>query len=657
MQPLALETTPASLAPSGTERPLVRQGSRGPAVMEAQQRLNRVSQRGIARGLAPIDACPLTIDGVFGSNTRRATVSFQRMVFAGQPSEWDGVIGQRTWPRLIMLSDPEAPVVPIGPDLPVIPAVFPIDPPVIPAIVPGFPAIDPSRWTAILARHAGGRANLRSGNAVRALIDGADTFNAMAADMAATNGPGDFIYLLGWDNFDDFALGAASRFRDIYAAAAGRGVEVAAMLWDQPFLNWQAHVNATAIVARINALRGGKAIEDDLTANNVLASRVRLLAALRLSVSNPLLIPVIVSLIEPDLARLGGSHHQKVLIVKRGETLVAYCGGIDMNPNRVRVEQPNTGQPHHDTHCRILGPSAHDLLDTFLSRWAHHPQSSRFAPLRGAGLAVPAAISSPSHNDAPFGGPVSVMIARTFNPTRRIPPSVVAERSIKPILLDAIAQSRQFIYCEDQYLIDLDTADALAAAIPRLAHVTIVIPGNAITDIPFGKEYRRDFCQRVLSRISSTDRAKFRVFQRTTSQASPVFGDHTYVHSKSWVFDDELAVIGTANCNRRSYTFDSEVGAFIFEGQTSGDRMAGLRPTFAQRYRMALWQHHLSAPGSALVDGVASAPLWLRPARSPRAGVIEFDHRLATGVSRAGLMQRVMDRASDALRDLIDPVP
>lgn len=629
-------TTSRSLPVS--PRPIIRFGSRGPAVVEAQLRLNHVHAVRVAAAQTPISRCPLDPDGIFGTNSRRAVVSFQQIAFPGDRREWDGIVGPRTWGALIERSENEIPV--------------------RPPVTPGSRSpLNPARWDPILRRHLSPRVHLRTGNTVRALVDGTDTFNAMAADMGATNGPRDYIYLLGWDNFDDFALGSASNFRAIYTAAARRGVEVAAMLWDQPFLNWQAHLNARIITDRIKALPDGKAIEDDLTTNNTLASRARLTAALIAARIRPSLIPVIIRLIEPDLARLGGSHHQKVLIVKRGEKLVAYCGGIDMNPNRIRVENPNTGQPHHDTHCRIIGPSAHDMLATFLSRWKHHPESSRFSALRGAREPVPGPVSTPAHADAPFGGTTSVLIARTFNPTRSRPPQVVRERSVKPILLDAIRNARRFIYCEDQYLIDLDTADALAAALPRLAHVTILIPGSPISDLPFGKEYRRDFVERILSRVSATDRAKLGVFQLSTSQSSPTFGNHTYVHSKSWVFDDELAVIGTANCNRRSYTFDSEVAAFIFDDASPRGDTGRLRPTFAQQYRMGLWQHHLTAPGRSLIDGVASGALWRRGARPRSARVIEFDHRLPTGSSRAALIQRVMDRAADALRDLIDPVP
>ncbi len=40
-----------------------------------------------------------TVDGVFGKNTRQATISFQAKAFPGQPSEWDGIVGNHTWTK------------------------------------------------------------------------------------------------------------------------------------------------------------------------------------------------------------------------------------------------------------------------------------------------------------------------------------------------------------------------------------------------------------------------------------------------------------------------------------------------------------------------------------------------------------------------------
>ena len=37
-----------------------------------------------------------------------------------------------------------------------------------------------------------------------------------------------------------------------------------------------------------------------------------------------------------------------------------------------------------------------------------------------------------------------------------------------------------------------------------------------------------------------------------------------YVHSKTWVIDDEFAIVGSANCNRRGYTHDSEASVGVY---------------------------------------------------------------------------------------------
>jgi phosphatidylserine/phosphatidylglycerophosphate/cardiolipin synthase-like enzyme len=126
--------------------------------------------------------------------------------------------------------------------------------------------------------------------------------------------------------------------------------------------------------------------------------------------------------------------------------------------------------------------------------------------------------------------------------------------------------------------------------------------------------------------------AKVRIFRLVTPPAPPTrvcsargrvvtphYGPHTYVHAKCWVFDDELAVIGSANCNRRGWDHDTELNAFIFDDRVPAE--ASTR-TFAQQLRMDLWAEHLALPPSRFVDGVTSAALWLR--RPPLARVLPY---------------------------------
>jgi outer membrane protein OmpA-like peptidoglycan-associated protein len=115
----------AESAPPGS-RTMIRRGSRGPGVVEAQQKLNQVHLRRTNTGLPGLDAAPLVEDGAFGELTHRATVSFQRLAFPNQPNEWDGVIGPKTWAMLDAMAAGPVPVPPTPP------TIQPDDPPILP---------------------------------------------------------------------------------------------------------------------------------------------------------------------------------------------------------------------------------------------------------------------------------------------------------------------------------------------------------------------------------------------------------------------------------------------------------------------------------------------------------------------------------------------
>jgi phosphatidylserine/phosphatidylglycerophosphate/cardiolipin synthase-like enzyme len=205
-----------------------------------------------------------------------------------------------------------------------------------------------------------------------------------------------------------------------------------------------------------------------------------------------------------------------------------------------------------------------------------------------------------------------VQIARTYgNGTRnagigkggyRFAPR--GERTIWCQVLRAIEQARKFIYIEDQYLVSMEASRALQAALPNIQHLTILIPHGSITDMP-QVNFRR---QQFIAPLRAAGGSKVRVFF-----LSPAGAANTYVHAKTWMIDDEYAIIGSANCNRRGYTHDSEVTAGIFDP-------AG-RP-LAKQLRVALWARHLNmdtaAGRRALEDGVASARFWLAPPSGAR---------------------------------------
>jgi phosphatidylserine/phosphatidylglycerophosphate/cardiolipin synthase-like enzyme len=507
----------------------------------------------------------------------------------------------------------------------------------------GAGALDPTRWSNILMGAISTNTGLRTGNAVTYLIDGPATFAAMLTAISSTSGSGHYIYLLGWQLVDNVSLdpsstptgGATSNtFADLMTAASARGVQIRAMLWKQYKGLNQPEVDF------INTLANGAAILDNATSDPVL-----------------------------------GSHHQKVLVVKGSDGLIGFCGGIDINSDRVSWGSVTTssgsasgsdssgnpaagspdggtavdassssgtsGAPLHDVHCQVMGPSAWDLLLTFVRRWDHHPDHSAIDSSKGDLLgrteAVPASASTPSST----GSSCSVAIGRTFTPATP-GTSVPKERDVAGLLLAAIANAQRFIYMEDQYLISPEAAAALNARVPNLQHLTILIAASEISDLPCRWRYRQQFIDAVTNGLSAADAAKVRVFQLVTPPAStpPTFGAHTYVHSKTWVFDDELAVIGSANCNRRGWQSDSEADAFIFDDAPPA--VGSL--TFAQLLRCDLWSEHLGIPAGNLTDGVASVSNWVTS--SPSSRVLPYD---PAGDTNTALCD------ADSVRDAIDP--
>jgi len=316
------------------------------------------------------------------------------------------------------------------------------------------------------------------------------------------------------------------------------------------------------------------------------------------------------------------AHHQKLLVVQGRDGLVALCGGVDVNADRLydvpppsgsyRADRPpfgwtdssgsgsgGSGNPLHDVHARLSGPTAVPLLRAFLRRWwarSGNRDIDRSSPLRGS-------FSQPV--PAPTGSQF-VRVGETFNGVLQRPEGSVSSRqvTVQDIWLRSILGARRFIYMEEQYLISECAAAAIKVVLPRLEHVTILIPPSEITDLPYRWARRKTFIHDITNR--NPHAGKLHVYTRTAGQQQPCIragAPHLYVHAKMAVIDDELMLIGSANCNNRGWETDSELVTASFEDATGPGTVAG-------GLRAALWAHHLGVPSSAVADPVSSRQLW-----------------------------------------------
>jgi phosphatidylserine/phosphatidylglycerophosphate/cardiolipin synthase-like enzyme len=179
-----------------------------------------------------------------------------------------------------------------------------------------------------------------------------------------------------------------------------------------------------------------------------------------------------------------GVYHQKLAVVKRGtDDFVGYCGGVDLNPDRLDDVRHLIKLPFHDVHARFEGPAVRDLALSFEQRWT-----------RDGGGEAPA-FTTPTAASLGTPGRTVVQIARTYfkaaATARRLDFAPLGDRTIHDTLLQAIAAAHEFIYIEDQYFTPPAayraalTAKVASGDIKRLV---VTLPG--ITDQPFGELVR-----------------------------------------------------------------------------------------------------------------------------------------------------------------------
>ncbi|MDP5218555.1 phospholipase D-like domain-containing protein [Ruegeria sp. 2205SS24-7] len=203
---------------------------------------------------------------------------------------------------------------------------------------------------------------------------------------------------------------------------------------------------------------------------------------------NPACVPSneFVSLVHGAQKRFN-AFHQKIAVLRNDAGLHAYCGGIDLNPNRLDDRDHGRRAPYHDVHARVDGLAAGELARTFSERWAE---------TGGTGLEIdtPGALAG-----LPTDGPDIVQVARTYfgpsatDASRALPYAATGERTILDTTLAAIRRARRYIYIEDQYLTPpLEYRAALVAAAAWVSGpLIIVVPETP--DQPFGFAPRQNF--------------------------------------------------------------------------------------------------------------------------------------------------------------------
>jgi phosphatidylserine/phosphatidylglycerophosphate/cardiolipin synthase-like enzyme len=458
-------------------------------------------------------------------------------------------------------------------------------------------------------------------NKIAPIRDGVEVFRQYAEAIRTLTQPDHFMYLAAWwmDNtFELIAEDQLSTMAQLTRWADSHGAQVRALLWEQKIGGQNA-----SEVYDINHLNGGngEAILDDHTHDCTTIPRT-------------------------------GSHHQKFLLIYGSqEEEFAFCGGVDINSNR--RDSPGHGAigGYHDVHAKVEGPAVADIHRTFVERWNNHPQTPTTSQL-----------SETTDKFKADAGSVFVQVARTY-PLRGANPYPFAPQGLTSPLnafLRAIQKAQKFIYIEDQYLTPyagglpydenedmINVLGELRTALLTIDYIIMVIPNHAkqgwlnniFSVAPGQNRYRRrHFIQGLMEVAPEKIHVFYLAHPGTThrtpdevategdgpgTSGSPDHPDEIYCHSKVWIIDDVVAKIGSANCNRRSYTHDSEMDIVMVDGALDN----GAR-RFARNFRLELWAEHLGVPESEkglLEDHKLALHYWLAEGRLASAHIRDYD--------------------------------
>ncbi len=455
---------------------------------------------------------------------------------------------------------------------------------------------DPSAWlltksqrgnhsTRLDDGHPGDRA-WSEGNLVRPLVHGATYFAELYERIEATRA-GDLVLFTDWQgDADEQLIGEpGSEVSEVLGRADERGVDVRGLVW-------RSHSSAIGFTSDEN-LRLGRALQRR-GVEAILDMRVR----------------------------TGGSHHQKMVVIRHHDDPtrdIAYVGGIDLCHAR-RDDAQHAGDPQpqilageygehppwHDMQAAISGPAVHDVETVFRERW-EDPTTLSQSPIillrdRLRGLdTTPDPLPEQAPPPPPVeGGTHLVQLLRTYPDLRRGRDYAFArggERSVARGYTKAVEKARHLVYVEDQYLWGAHVGDVFTEALrahPDL-HVIAVVPlhpdveGISRTAEMIGR-------RRAMLQMAEAAPDRVAVYGIENHAGTPI-----YVHAKTCMVDDTWATIGSDNFNRRSWTHDSELSAVVVD--TAGD--------YARTLRLRLAAEHLDRdPDDPMTDCVEPAGMF-----------------------------------------------
>ncbi len=451
--------------------------------------------------------------------------------------------------------------------------------------------------------------NGRTVGGARPRVDETGAFDSMQKAVESL-GTGDYLYLTTWQLKPTLVPLTAPLFGvlnwgDLLVEAAKRGVTIRIIMSDFPkdAVGFKSDVNGMkALVTRL-----------PVAARDNLKYIVSMHPAKMFDPRIPGPTPV-------------ATHHHKFMVLRKGKTHLAFCGGLDISPPRTPDGWAAAGFIWHDVHARLDGLIALDLEREFVLRWNREkgqttagtlPDWKPFEELTtDAADATDQLEQRNRHN---------VQMLRTVSTGGGV--TDIKRDDIWQGYFKLVGSARRFLFMENQYIREPVLADAIvvqAQANPELIVIIVVSketddPDNMLTQ--HGRSLQHEFFRRLFAGIPPARRRVYAMFGRL-------------VHSKLLLVDDRALTIGSANANPRGFFLDSELNVLV-------DNSALVRDA-----RHEIWSHDLNVPKSTVAgwaigdfmarwDAVAKAndANLTTPNKMVGEGVISYDPLTVKGKS------------------------
>jgi len=239
--------------------------------------------------------------------------------------------------------------------------------------------------------------------------------------------------------------------------------------------------------------------------------------------------------------------------------------------------------PRHEVTMMVDGDAAKALAEHARERWRRATGETLAPPPDAGGDPWPEHVP-------PALIQQDISIART-EPGWKKRPQV---EEIRRLTLKSIAEARDTIYLENQYFTSPLITEALAARLGEPDGPQVVLISTGLAPSWFDQLTMDRTRGAMIWRLRAADIfGRFRAFYPATTGGKTII-----VHSKTSVFDDRLARVGSANLNNRSGGFDTEIELAV----ETDDERARMN---IEAFRDRLVGHYMGYTGDAVAKARA----------------------------------------------------